>query len=160
MELRVGIGIDIHPWERGRDFYLGGVKIPYPLGLAGHSDGDVLIHALMDALLGSLGLGDIGEYFPPSKEELRGISSVKLLREVMQKVRESKGEVVNVDAVVMMEEPMLLDYKRSIKEVLCRELGISSSRVNIKATTCEGLGFVGRKEGVVSVVTVMVRKDD
>ncbi len=160
MELRVGIGIDIHPWERGRDFYLGGIKLPYPLGLSGHSDGDVLIHALMDALLGSLGLGDIGEYFPPSKKELKNISSIKLLKEVMQKVKENGGKVVNVDAVVMMEEPMILAYKPAMKDVLCRELGISSSRVNIKATTCEGLGFVGRKEGVVSVVTVMVRKDD
>ena len=160
MELRVGIGIDVHPWEEGREFYLGGIKIPYPLGLAGHSDGDVLIHALMDALLGSLGLGDIGEYFPPSDENLKGISSIKLLKRVMGEIKKKRGEVLNVDAVVMMEEPMITDYKQAMKEVISGELEISPSQINIKATTCEGLGFVGRKEGVASVVTVMVRKND
>ena len=160
MEFRIGTGIDIHPWGEGRKFCLGGIKIPYSSGLVGHSDGDVLIHALMDALLGSMGLGDIGEHFPPSDEKLKGISSLRLLRKVMKLVREKKGEVINVDATIMLEEPKITPYKEKIKWVLSKELRIPPSCINIKATTCEGLGFVGRNEGVVSIVSVMVKKND
>jgi len=157
MQFRVGVGVDVHPWVRGRKLYLGGVEIPYTQGLAGHSDGDVLLHALMDALLGGMGLGDIGEYFPPSDERYRGISSLFLLEVVRDKIKEKGGEVVNIDAVVLLEKPHLAPYKEKMKETIAQVLGMEKERINIKAGTCEKLGFVGREEGVVSIVTVLLK---
>ncbi len=147
----------MHPWEEGRKFVLGGVVIPHTQGLKGHSDGDVLTHALMDALLGALGMGDIGEYFPPSEEKFRDISSLLLLKEVKEKVQNRGAEIVNIDAVVILEEPRIAPFREKIRERLSSILGIDRECINIKATTSETLGFVGRKEGVVSLVSVLLR---
>jgi len=147
----------VHPWEEGRKFVLGGVVIPHTQGLKGHSDGDVLTHALMDALLGALGMGDIGEYFPPSEEKFRDISSLLLLKEVKEKVQNRGAEIVNIDAVVILEEPRIAPFREKIRERLSSILGIDRECINIKATTSETLGFVGRKEGVVSLVSVLLR---
>ncbi len=156
--MRVGIGLDIHPWEKGRKLYLGGIEIPYSSGLAGHSDGDVLIHALIDALLGSMGMGDIGEYFPSSDKKLKDISSVILLRETMKKIEEKKAEIINVDVTLVLEEPVITPYKEEIKQNLSKYLKTSPERINIKAKTSEKLGFVGRKEGILSLVAVLIGK--
>ena len=147
----------MHPWEEGRRFVLGGVVIPHTQGLKGHSDGDVLTHALMDALLGALGMGDIGEYFPPSEEKFRDISSLLLLKEVKEKVKNRGAEILNIDAVVILEEPRIAPFREKIREKLSSILGIDRECINIKATTSETLGFVGRKEGVVSLVSVLLR---
>ncbi len=147
----------MHPWEEGRRFVLGGVVIPHTQGLRGHSDGDVLTHALMDALLGALGMGDIGEYFPPSEEKFRDISSLLLLKEVKEKVKNRGAEILNIDAVVILEEPRIAPFREKIREKLSSILGIDRECINIKATTSETLGFVGRKEGVVSLVSVLLR---
>ncbi len=136
---------------------LGGVVIPHTQGLKGHSDGDVLTHALMDALLGALGMGDIGEYFPPSEEKFRDISSLLLLKEVKEKVKNRGAEILNIDAVVILEEPRIAPFREKIREKLSSILGIDRECINIKATTSETLGFVGRKEGVVSLVSVLLR---
>lgn len=158
MNIRVGTGIDIHPWEKGKKLYLGGIEIPYSLGLSSYSDGDILIHALIDALLGSMGMGDIGEYFPSSDEKFKKISSIILLQKIMRKIKDKGGKVINVDATIVIEEPMITPYKGKIKKNLSKYLEIPQERINIKAKTSEKLGFVGRKEGAFSLVTVLIEK--
>lgn len=152
-----GIGYDVHALVTGRKLVLGGVEIQHSQGLQGHSDADVLVHALMDALLGAAGLGDIGEHFPDTDKKFKNISSLKLLRQVCN-LLESKGfKVVNVDCVLLAEAPKIRPHKEQMKINIANELDISPLQVNIKATTNEGLGFVGRKEGMAAYATAMVR---
>ena len=147
-KLRVGLGFDVHRFDAGKKMILGGVEIPSDVGLLGHSDADVLIHALMDALLGALALGDIGDHFPDTDEKYRGISSVLLLREVVTLIRQEGYRVVNVDVMVMAEKPKLAPYKSDMVHLLARELGVTAKDVSIKATTMEKMGFIGRQEGI------------
>lgn len=146
--IRVGIGYDVHPFSPNRPLIIGGTVIPYPQGLAGHSDADVLVHAVCDALLGALGSGDLGAHFPDSDPALKGVSSLVLLDRVFQMVREGGYEVHNLDVIIMAEEPKMGPYKTEIRSRLAKALGIPETSVNIKATTQEGLGFIGRKEGI------------
>ena len=147
---RTGIGIDSHPFEPGRRLVLGGVEIPYEQGLQGHSDADVLAHAITDALLGAAGLGDIGQHFPDTDERWRDADSMELLRVVVARV----GAVEHVDCTVMMERPKLSPHRDAIRASLEAALGCT---VNVKATTGEGMGFVGRGEGVAALAVATLR---
>jgi 2-C-methyl-D-erythritol 2,4-cyclodiphosphate synthase len=146
-----GIGWDSHRLVEGRPLILGGVTIPSERGLAGHSDADVLAHAVIDALLGAAGLGDIGEHFPDTDERWAGADSLALLRSVVALVAERGLGVVHVDATVVMERPKLGPHKGAIRDSLAAALGVGADRVNVKATTGEGMGFVGRGEGVAAL---------
>lgn len=156
-EFSVGSGYDVHRLVPGRPLILGGVEIPFELGLLGHSDADVLTHAVMDALLGALGAGDIGEHFPDTDSSYAGISSMALLARVMELVRSRGWEVSNADAVVLAQRPKLTPWKGAIRTSLAQALGVFEARVNIKASTSEGLGFVGRGEGIAAQAVVMLR---
>jgi 2-C-methyl-D-erythritol 2,4-cyclodiphosphate synthase len=145
---RTGIGIDSHRFQAGRRLVLGGVEIPFELGLAGHSDADVLAHAIADALLGAAGLGDIGQHFPDTDETWRDADSTELLRTVVARVREAGHELVHVDATVMLERPKLAPFREAIHASLAAVLGCP---VSVKATTGEGMGFVGRGEGAAAL---------
>jgi 2-C-methyl-D-erythritol 2,4-cyclodiphosphate synthase len=149
-----GIGYDSHRLAEGRRLILGGVDIPGERGLAGHSDADVLTHAVIDALLGAAGLGDIGEYFPDTDERYRDADSLELLDNVVARVRSAGLRVVNLDCTVVMERPKLGPHRQEIRERLAQVLGLEVKRVNVKATTGEGIGFVGRGEGVAALAVV------
>lgn len=146
--MRIGHGYDVHQLVTGRKLILGGVEVPYAKGLLGHSDADVLLHAICDAILGAIGEGDIGRHFPDSDPAYKGISSVKLLRQVMT-LAESKGYVMgNVDATIVAQRPKLAPHIPAMKSVIAEALECDPDRVNVKATTTEELGFAGRGEGV------------
>ena len=147
---RVGIGYDVHPFEAGRRLVLGGVEIPHERGLAGHSDGDVLTHAVIDAILGAGGLGDLGTLFPPDEEQWRGAHSLDLLAVALGNL---SGRVVNVDATLICEEPRIGPHRSEMERLLA---GTLSARVSVKATTNEGLGWIGRGEGIACVAVAMV----
>ncbi len=148
---RVGIGYDVHPYADGRPFILGGVEIPHMRGLQGHSDADVLSHAIADAVLGALGEPDIGYWFPPSDASIEGISSLKILEKVAE-IATSKGATIeNIDSTVIAEAPRMKPHAAAMKERIGAALGIEPGRVGIKATTNEKLGFVGREEGVAAM---------
>jgi 2-C-methyl-D-erythritol 2,4-cyclodiphosphate synthase len=151
MSALVGIGYDSHRLLAGRRMVIGGVEIPGELGLDGHSDADVLAHAVTDALLGAAGLGDIGEHFPDTDERWRDADSMQLLAEVVERVLGAGFEIVNVDCTVVMERPKLAPHRRAIRERLAGVLGLDLRRVNVKASTGEGIGFVGRGEGVAAL---------
>jgi 2-C-methyl-D-erythritol 2,4-cyclodiphosphate synthase len=153
-----GIGWDSHRLVEGRPLILGGVTIPSERGLAGHSDADVLAHAVVDALLGAAGLGDIGEHFPDTDERWAGADSLELLRAVVALVGERGLAVVHVDATVAMERPKLGPHKTEIRAALAAALGVDGDRVNVKATTGEGMGFVGRGEGVAAVAVATLAR--
>ncbi len=152
--MRAGIGFDVHPFKEGRKLVLGGVEIPYERGLYGHSDADVLIHAIIDAILGAFGMEDIGTLFPET-DEYKGISSMELLKRVRERI---PGRVVNVDAVLVLEEPVIRPYKERMRENIARVLGMDKERISIKGKRCEGLGFVGRKEGAAAMAVVLVEE--
>ena len=156
--IRVGVGYDVHRFEAGRKLVLGGVEIPHERGLAGHSDADVLIHAVIDALLGAAALGDIGAHFPDTDEAYRGADSRELLARVVALLEERGMKPGNVDSVVVAQRPKLAPHVRKMREVVSSILGIPPERVGIKATTGEGLGFAGREEGVAAhaVCTISV----
>jgi 2-C-methyl-D-erythritol 2,4-cyclodiphosphate synthase len=155
--MRVGIGYDIHRLEEGRELILGGVRIPFELGLAGHSDADVLVHSICDALLGALALGDIGQHFPNTDMQYRGISSLILLEKVKSLIR-SRGFVTNnVDAVVIAEKPKLAIFIPSMRENIARTLEIDVERVSVKATTAERLGSIGQGKGIAAEAIVSIR---
>ena len=155
-----GIGYDSHRLVPGRKLILGGVEIPSELGLDGHSDADVLTHAIIDALLGAAGLGDIGEHFPDSDERYRDADSLELLCTVLTRVIAQGLELVNVDSTVVMERPKLSPHREAIRESLAPPLGLAIQRVNVKASTGEGIGFVGRGEGVAALAVVGLRIAD
>jgi 2-C-methyl-D-erythritol 2,4-cyclodiphosphate synthase len=154
MTTLTGIGYDSHRLIEGRPLILGGVEIPNAHGLDGHSDADVLTHAVIDALLGAAGLGDIGEHFPDSDERYRDANSIELLQTVLTRVIAQGLELVNVDATVVMERPKLGPHRQAIRERLATVLGLAPGRVNVKATTGEGIGFIGRGEGVAALAVV------
>ncbi|MBR2860607.1 MAG: 2-C-methyl-D-erythritol 2,4-cyclodiphosphate synthase [Clostridia bacterium] len=155
-----GIGYDVHAFAKDRKLILGGVEVPSEMGLLGHSDADVLVHAIMDAMLGAAGLGDIGKHFPDTDEKYKGISSMLLLEHVFALLKEKGYSVVNVSAVVMAQKPKLMPYIQQMNENIASALGLSVDRVNVAATTTEKLGFVGRQEGICSQATVMLKKTD
>ena len=146
--MRIGHGYDVHRLVEGRDLILGGVTIPHELGLLGHSDADVLTHAIMDALLGAAALGDIGKLFPDTDEAYRGISSLKLLAAVRDRIRDAGYEVENIDVTVIAQRPKLAPYIPEMRRTLADVLGLDVGQISIKATTEERLGFTGREEGV------------
>lgn len=152
-----GIGYDVHQLVPGRSLVLGGVGIPYRLGLRGHSDADVLLHAISDALLGAAGKGDIGEHFPDTDAKYKGASSVVLLQHVGELLAAAGFAVVNVDCVLLAEQPKIMPYKEKMKANIAKALKIDACRVNVKATTNEGLGFAGREEGMAAYATVMLK---
>ncbi len=156
--MRVGFGYDVHPLVEGRPLILGGIRIPYLLGLQGHSDADVLLHAIGDALLGAIAEGDIGRHFPDTDPQYKNIQSTILLKRVMTKVREKGAHILNIDATILAEKPKLSDHiPRMVKEI-ADVLEIETGRINVKATTSEGLGFVGRGEGISAYVVVLVEE--
>jgi 2-C-methyl-D-erythritol 2,4-cyclodiphosphate synthase len=146
--MRVGIGYDVHPLVEGKKLFLGGIEIPYSKGLLGHSDGDVLIHAICDAILGAISEGDIGVHFPDSDESIRGINSIKILSYVMELVKKKGFKVVNIDAVITAEEPKIHPHRELIRKNIAKILNVDIDMVGIKGKTKEGLGFVGKKEGI------------
>lgn len=156
MTYRTGIGFDIHRLEAGRDLILGGQHIPFPMGLSGHSDGDCLVHAVIDAILGALNEGDIGTYFPDSDPEYKDISSRILLEEVNKIRLERKAELINLDSVVIAEKPVLREYLPEIKDGLAKILDVSPKIISIKAKTNEGLDSLGRREAIAAWVTVLL----
>lgn len=156
--MRVGIGYDVHKLVEGRKLIIGGVDIPYEKGLLGYSDADVLLHAIKDAMLGSVALGDIGEHFPDSDERYKGASSIKLLVEVNNKLKEKGYKVNNIDAVIIAQNPKMAPYIQSMRSNIADALNIDIDLVNVKATTTEGLGFAGKGEGVASQAIVSVDK--
>ena len=155
-EQRVGIGYDAHRLAADRTFVLGGVTIPYEPGLLGHSDADVLTHAICDALLGAAALGDIGVHFPDSDERYRGICSLRLLEEVVRLVREAGVAPVNIDATIVAERPKLAPHLPAMKDALGQVLGLPPDRIGLKATTSEGLGALGRGEGVAAIAVCLI----
>ncbi len=155
--VRVGIGVDVHRLEAGRRLVLGGVEIPHDRGLVGWSDGDVLVHAVMDAALGAAGLPDIGTYFPPGDEHYRGARSLDLLAEIRKRVEERGYRVAQVDSVILAEAPRLGPYIPRMRTQLAEVLGIPVADVSVKATTAEGLGALGRGEGIQAFAVVLLR---
>jgi 2-C-methyl-D-erythritol 2,4-cyclodiphosphate synthase len=154
--LRTGIGVDAHRFEAGRGLFLGGVEIEADMGLAGHSDADVLLHAIMDALLGACGAGDIGELFPDDDPAYKDASSIDLLERVHEEVRSRGYAVVNVDAVVICEEPKISPYRERMRERIARALEVGTEAVSVKGTTTEGMGFTGRGEGAIAMASVLI----
>ncbi|MBC7330736.1 2-C-methyl-D-erythritol 2,4-cyclodiphosphate synthase [bacterium] len=157
-EYRSGVGVDFHRLVEGRRLFLGGIEIDYNKGLLGHSDGDVLLHAIADAILGAVGIGDIGVYFPPGEEKWRDVRSVIILEEVVRMAREKGWEVENVDCVLLAEEPKIFPYREEIVKRIAECMKIEKERVNIKATTTEGMGFLGRGEGMCAICNVLCRR--
>lgn len=154
---RLGIGWDSHRLKEGRRLIIGGVEIPHQSGLAGHSDADVLTHAIIDALLGAAGLGDIGQHFPDTDERYRDADSMKLLSIALAAVRAEGLTPINVDCTVVMERPKLSPHRDAIRQRLADALGLPPQRVNVKASTGEGIGFVGREEGVAALAIASLR---
>jgi 2-C-methyl-D-erythritol 2,4-cyclodiphosphate synthase len=157
LSIRVGLGFDAHPFAAGRKLVLGGVEIPGEVGLQGHSDADVLIHALMDALLGACGERDIGFLFPDDDPAYEGISSMELLRRVMEAVKREGFEVANADCVIVAQRPRLSPYVPGMIRRVAEGLGVPASRVGIKPTTTEGMGFTGRGEGIAALAAVLLQ---
>ena len=156
--MRIGQGYDVHKLTEGRDLILGGVKIPWEKGLLGHSDADVLIHAVMDALLGAAALGDIGKHFPDTDERYKGISSIKLLEHVGKLLDEHLYLVENIDATIIAQRPKMRPYIDEMRQNIADTLGIDVDQVNVKATTEEGLGFTGSGEGISSQAICAIEK--
>lgn len=146
--MRVGMGYDVHKLVEGRDLIVGGVKIPHTLGLLGHSDADVLLHAIMDALLGAAALGDIGKHFPDTDPQYKGISSIRLMEHVADLIAEKGYLVENIDATIIAQKPKMRPYIAQMEQNIAEALGIDVTQVNVKATTEEGLGFTGTEQGI------------
>jgi 2-C-methyl-D-erythritol 2,4-cyclodiphosphate synthase len=157
---RTGIGYDVHRFAEGRRLVLGGVEIPHALGLAGHSDADVVLHAITDAVLGAAALGDIGTHFPPSDERWRGADSRVLLRTAAGHVRDAGWQVVNIDVTVIAEAPKINPHVAAMRAELSRCLDLDMGCISLKATTNEGMGFVGRGEGIAAIATAMLAPID
>jgi 2-C-methyl-D-erythritol 2,4-cyclodiphosphate synthase len=160
MSYRIGIGTDFHQLASGRKLLIGGVEIPHSKGALGHSDADVLLHAICDALLGALGLGDIGIHFPDTNSKLKDIDSRILLEKTFHLIQEKQFRVVNLDTVVCLERPKIMPFAQQMRMVISQILNIEPGDVSIKATTTEKLGFVGREEGIMAQAVVLLRKED
>lgn len=156
--MRAGIGYDVHRLAKGRKLVLGGVEIPYSKGLYGHSDGDVIAHAIGDAILGASGFGDLGVYFPPNDPRYEGISSMLILKEIKEKVERKKFRIDYIDVMLVMEEPKISPYVAQMREEISKALEIDRDRINVKATTNEGMGFVGRMEGVGAMAVCLLKE--
>lgn len=158
MPYRIGTGIDFHRFAEGRDLWIGGVKIPHDRGALGHSDADVLLHAICDALLGALALGDIGKHFPDTDPSFKDIDSKILLRRSNELIRAKGYSVVNIDSTLCLEAPRIAPHIQSMKQVIASVLGIGEDDISIKATTTEKMGFAGREEGLMATATVLLQK--
>ncbi len=156
--IKVGNSIDIHKFEKGRDLFLGGVKIDYEYGLLGHSDADVVLHSICEAIIGALGLGDIGTHFPDTDPKYKGIDSKVLLKEVVKLMDSHNYRIGNVDVTILCEKPHLKKYKSQMESTVSELL--NSNQINIKATRGEGLGFIGRAEGIASICTLLLFKKE
>ncbi|MGL4533687.1 MAG: 2-C-methyl-D-erythritol 2,4-cyclodiphosphate synthase [Fusobacteriaceae bacterium] len=156
--LRIGNGYDVHRLVEERELILGGIKIPHDKGVLGHSDGDVLVHAIMDALLGALALGDIGKHFPDTDMGYLGIDSMILLKNVANLIKDKKYEIINLDSIVVLEKPKINPHIESMRKKISEVLNIEENRVSVKATTEEKLGFTGKEEGVKSYCVVLLKK--
>jgi 2-C-methyl-D-erythritol 2,4-cyclodiphosphate synthase len=154
--MRVGQGFDVHPLVAGRKLHIGGVEIPYPKGLHGHSDGDVLLHAICDALLGAAGMGDIGQHYPDSNDAYSGIDSRRLLRDVARMLQQREFKVINVDATIIAEAPRMAPYIPRMIGNIASDLGVAPAAINVKATTTERLGFAGRGEGIAASAVALI----
>jgi 2-C-methyl-D-erythritol 2,4-cyclodiphosphate synthase len=154
--MRIGIGYDVHRLVEGRRLFLGGVEVPFHKGLLGHSDGDVLIHAICDAILGALSEEDIGVHFPDSDESIKDIESIKILIHVQELVKKKGYRIVNIDSIIITEEPKVSPYREKIKARLAEILGMDKASVSVKGKTTEGLGFTGRKEGIAAQAVVLL----
>lgn len=157
--MRIGIGYDVHRLEKGEKLIIGGVEIPAEKGLKGHSDADVLTHALMDSILGALGLGDIGKHFSDNDDNYKGISSLILLKKVKSFLQQEKYYIKNIDMIIMAQKPKMAPYIAEMKKNYAEILEIPETRINIKATTTERLGFVGREEGIAAEVVILLDKN-
>ena len=158
MNYRVGIGHDVHRLVTGRKLILGGVEVPHPHGLDGHSDADVVLHALCDAMLGAAGLGDIGEHFPNTDAKYKGIASTELLKQVNSKIKKDGWLLENADVVILAESPKLQAFKPKMRYHIASTLEVKEGQINIKAGTNEGLGFIGNKQGIAAHAVVLLRK--
>ncbi len=156
--MRIGLGYDVHRLVEGRSLIIGGVAIPFSKGLLGHSDADVLVHAISDAVLGAIGLGDIGRHFPDTDSSFKDMSSLKILDRVQEMARQRGFSCINVDAVVVAQKPRLSEYMDTMKLNIAKHLKIKSCDINIKATTTEGLGFEGRHEGISARAVVLMKQ--
>jgi 2-C-methyl-D-erythritol 2,4-cyclodiphosphate synthase len=156
--MRVGFGYDVHALVTGRPLFLGGIEIPYLFGLEGHSDADVLLHAICDALLGAIGEGDIGKHFPDTDSQYRDIRSTVLLKRVINKIKEKGFHLVNIDATIVAQEPKLSEFIPRMVKQIANVLEIEPGRANVKATTTEGLGFTGRGEGIAAYAVALVEE--
>lgn len=160
MNARVGSGFDVHPLVKGRPLIIGGVKIEHETGLAGHSDADVLVHAVMDALLGGAGMPDIGQLFPDNDPAFKGADSIQLLRQVSCMLDQKGFVIINIDSVIAAQAPKLSPYKEEMRINIARALNIQPDRIGIKATTTEHLGFTGREEGIAAAACALIIKKD
>jgi 2-C-methyl-D-erythritol 2,4-cyclodiphosphate synthase len=157
--IRIGTGFDVHRLVEGRPLIIGGITIPYEKGLLGHSDADVLLHAVKDALLGAIGEGDIGRHFPDTDERFKGANSVELMRHVWQMVRTKRYQLGNLDCTIIAQQPKLAPYIEEMRGLIAKELEADLSQINVKATTTEKLGFTGRGEGIAAQTTVLLVKE-
>jgi len=158
MSYRIGSGVDFHQLKVGRELWIGGVNIPFKKGALGHSDADVLLHAICDALLGALALGDIGIHFPNTSKEFKNIQSTVLLQRTMDMVKQKEYSVVNVDCTICLQEPKLKPYTAEMRKIISLMTGVSENDVSIKATTTEEMGFIGKGKGIMAYATVLVQK--
>lgn len=156
--MRVGIGYDVHRFKPGKPLVLGGVEIPCEMGLEGHSDADVLVHAICDALLGAAAMGDIGRHFPDTDDSIKGISSLLILKKVSEMLYEKGFGIVNIDAVLIAQKPKIGVYAEAMKKCLAKASGANENLIGIKATTTEGLGFEGREEGISAQAVALIDK--
>lgn len=159
MDLRTGNGYDVHLLAPGLEFWLGGIKVEHTKGCVAHSDGDTLIHALCDAMLGALALGDIGKHFPDNSQEFKGIDSKVLLARVNALIKEKGYSLVNADCTILLQKPKIAPYILPMRECLAKVLETEADRISVKATTTEGTGFVGREEAIAVYATVLLKKD-
>ena len=158
MSYRIGSGVDFHQLKIGRELWIGGVNIPFKKGALGHSDADVLLHAICDALLGSLALGDIGIHFPNTSKEFKNIRSTVLLQRTMDMVKQKEYSVVNIDCTICLQEPKLKPYVAEMRKIISLITGVSENDVSIKATTTEEMGFIGKGKGIMAYATILLQK--
>ena len=159
MDIRVGFGFDVHQLVEERDFWLGGILIPYSKGALGHSDADVILHSICDALLGAAALGDIGKHFPDTSNDFKNIDSKILLKKVCELILENGYSISNIDTTLCLEKPKIAPYIPQMRNAISKVMNLDEARISIKATTNEKMGFVGREEGIVSYAVALIKKD-